>query len=124
MKASTLVRAFVLFALVLTSALAADVNGKWLAEFETPDGQTRQNTFTFEANGETLTGTVATTRGETKIEEGKIVGDEISFSVTRNFGGNDIKFLYKGKVAGDQIQFNITVGDGERTFDMTAKRVK
>ncbi len=124
MKYSSLVLAVFLVVLFLTPVSAADVNGKWLAEFSTPDGQTRQNTFTFQASGETLTGTVATTRGENKIEEGKIVGDDISFSVTRNFNGNDMKFVYKGKVAGDEIKFNVSVADGERTYDMTAKRVK
>lgn len=113
-----------MFALFVSSVMAADVSGKWLAEYSTPDGQTRQSTFNFQVSGETLTGTVASTRGESKIEEGKIVGDDISFSVTRNFGGNDLKFVYKGKVAGDEIKFAVTVVDGDRTFDMTAKRAK
>ncbi len=124
MKSSALVRAVVMFALFVSSVMAADVSGKWLAEYSTPDGQTRQSTFNFQVSGETLTGTVASTRGESKIEEGKIVGDDISFSVTRNFGGNDLKFVYKGKVAGDEIKFAVTVVDGDRTFDMTAKRAK
>jgi hypothetical protein len=33
-----------------------------------------------------------------------------------------MKFVYKGKVAGDEIKLTVTVGDGERTFEMTAKR--
>ncbi len=124
MKTSTWFRGFALFVLVFATVWAADVNGKWIGEFTTPDGTTRQTTFNFEVSGETLTGTVASTRGESKIEEGKVVGDDISFSVTRNFGGNDMKFVYKGKVAGDEIKFTVTVGDGERTFEMTAKRAK
>ncbi len=124
MKISTLFRGVALFVLVFATVWAADVSGKWTAEYTTPDGNTRQNTFTFQVSGETLTGTVASTRGESKIEEGKVVGDDISFTVTRNFGGNDMKFVYKGKVAGDEIKLTVTVGDGDRTFDMLAKRAK
>jgi hypothetical protein len=124
MKISAFLRGVALFGLVCATVWATDVSGKWIGEFTTPDGQTRQNTFNFEVSGETLTGTVASTRGESKIEEGKVVGDDISFSVIRNFGGNDMKFVYKGKVAGDEIKFTVTVGDGDRTFEIIAKRVK
>jgi len=113
-----------LLLLVSATVWAADVSGKWIGEFTSPDGQTRQSTFNFQVSGETLTGTVASTRGESKIEEGKVVGDDISFNVTRNFGGNDMKFVYKGKVAGDEIKFTVTVGDGDRTFEIVAKRAK
>ncbi len=124
MKTSALLRGLALFVLVFATVWAADVSGKWTAEYSSPDGQTRQSTFNFQVSGETLTGTVASTRGENKIDEGKVVGDDISFNVTRNFGGNDMKFVYKGKVTGDEIKFTVTVGDGDRTFEMTAKRAK
>jgi hypothetical protein len=124
MRVRTLVYSIVLSAVFLSVAWAADLSGKWNAEYTTPNGQTRQNTFAFQADGDTLTGTVSSPRGESKIENGKISGDEIMFSVTRNRGGNDVKFLYKGKVSGDEIKFTVTVGEGDRTFEMTAKRVK
>ena len=124
MKIRTLICSIVFSALFLVTAWAADLSGKWNAEYTTPNGQTRQNTFIFKADGNTLTGTVTSPRGESKIEDGKISGDEIEFSVTRNRGGNDIKFHYKGKVSGDEIQFTVTVGEGDRTFQMTAKREK
>src|SRR5215510_11184008 len=58
-------------------AVAADLNGKWKAEFTTPDGTARFNTFNFKAEGPTLTGTVAGAQDETPIQNGKISGDEI-----------------------------------------------
>lgn len=67
------------------TAAAADVSGKWKAEFTTPDGTPRTNTFTFKQEGDKLTGTVAGSQDETPIEEGKVVGDEISFSAQRPF---------------------------------------
>ena len=41
------------------AALAADVTGKWTAQVPGRQGQTRETTFTFKQDGETLTGTVS-----------------------------------------------------------------
>ena len=102
-------------------AFAADVTGKWKASFNTPDGQTRESVFDFKVDGEKLTGSVSGPMGETPISDGKVSGDDISFSVTRSFNGNEFKMRYKGKVSGDEIKF--TIEAGERSFEMTAKRV-
>jgi hypothetical protein len=120
------VRALALIAVCLAVAWAADVSGKWKAEYQSPDGQTRQSTFNFQVSGEKLTGTVGGPRGDAQISEGKVSDDEISFVVVRDFGGNSVKFVYKGKVAGDEIKLAVTANFGgeERTFEMTAKREK
>ncbi len=46
-------------------AAAADINGKWRAEFTTPDGTQRTNTFTFKVEGDNVTGIVAGSQDET-----------------------------------------------------------
>ncbi len=107
----------VLGTLLALSAAAADVSGKWRAEFTTPDGQQRVNTFTFKVEGEKLTGTVAGAQDETPIQGGSVKGDEISFSAQRPFG----EFTYKGKIAGAEIKF--TVQFGGQGFEITAKRL-
>jgi hypothetical protein len=112
-----------LLALLTLTALAADVNGKWVAQVPGRDGQAREVTFNFKADGDALTGTVTTPRGEAPISDGKINGDVISFSQTLEFGGNEIKLLYKGTVAGDEIKFTRTRDGGEgRTQEFSAKR--
>lgn len=104
---------------------AADVNGSWKGEFTTPDGQTRTNTFVLAAKDGKLTGTVTGGRGERPIDEGTVNGDEVSFSVTRNFGGSDVKMQYKGKVVGDEMTLTVTGGrDASRTFEIKTKREK
>jgi hypothetical protein len=120
MKSLTLVVA--LFSLFVFAASAADVTGHWKGSYTSPDGQTRESTFDLKAEGSTLTGKVIGARGEVPIQEGKVSGDEISFVVVRNFGGNEVKILYKGKVSGNEIKFNVSMGP-DRTFDMTAKKV-
>lgn len=112
-----------LFGLLTLTALAADVTGKWTAEMPGRGGQTREATFTFKVDGGTLTGTVGGMRGERPISDGKIEGDQISFTQTLEFNGNTIKLLYKGTVAGDQIKFTRTREGGQgRTREFTAKR--
>jgi hypothetical protein len=110
---------WVLVAGVLLSvmALGADVSGKWKAEFTTPDGTPRVNTFTFKVNGDNLTGTVAGSQDETPIKNGKINGDQISFSADRPFG----TFTYSGTISGDEIKFKVAFND--QNFEITAKRV-
>lgn len=124
MKARVLLKVLPLLVLALAVAWAADVSGKWKAEMEGPDGQTRTSIFTFKVEGTDLTGTVAGARGETPISEGKVSGDEISFAVIRKFEDREFKMLYKGKVAGNEIKLTVTANFGgeERTFEMIAKR--
>ena len=110
-------KAVILTILLAGVALAADVSGKWRAEFTTPDGTARVNTFTFKQDGEKLTGTVAGTQDETPIQEGKVAGDTISFAADRPFG----RFVYKGTISGDEIKFTVDF-DGNK-FDITAKRL-
>ncbi|HYM11283.1 MAG TPA: hypothetical protein VEU62_11150 [Bryobacterales bacterium] len=102
--------------LLSLAAAAADVSGKWKAEFTSPDGQQRVNTFTFKMEGGKLTGTVAGSQDDTPIRDGKISGDDISFSADRPFG----TFTYKGKVSGNEIKFNVEFNGN--SFEITAKR--
>ena len=104
---------------------AADVNGKWVAQVPGRDGQTRETTFNFKVEGDKLTGTVSGRQGDTPFSDGKINGDDISFTVTANFGGNEVKLLYKGKIAGDEIKFTRTRDGGTQPGqEFTAKRAK
>ena len=108
----------VLLCALAAVALGADVNGKWRAEFTSPDGTQRVNTFTLKADGDKLTGTVAGSQDESPIKDGKISGDTISFTAERPFG----TFTYKGTVNGDELKLNVQFNDNK--YDITAKRMK
>lgn len=116
------------FALVSTDVvLAADVAGKWKADFQTADGQKGQNVFTFFVDGEKLTGTVYSSlaQSDAKIEDGRVQGDAITFAITRNMGGSEARFRYKGRVTGDEIKFLVSIGEPDGIqVEMTAKREK
>jgi len=93
---------------------AADVTGKWKATM--PDAG-MELTFAFKADGAALTGTVSAQMGEFPITEGKVDGNNISFTVATD----QMKVLHKGIVSGDEIKMTVQMGD--QNFEMTAKRM-
>jgi hypothetical protein len=121
-------RVLVLSALFVIAAAglawAADVNGKWVAQVPGRDGQMRETTFNFKAEGEKLTGTMSGRQGDVPISDGKIKGDEISFTVVLSFQGNEVKLLYKGKVTGDEMKLTRSREGSDQSQEMTAKRAK
>ena len=108
-------------ALGSVTVLAADFNGKWTAQMESPRG-TQILTFNFHVEGSTLTGSITTRRGDRPIENGKVDGDNISFDQNMNFNGNDMKITYTGKADGvDSIKFRRQAGD-RPAQEFTAKK--
>src|ERR1017187_4211679 len=108
----------------LLAGVGAAASGTWKATVETPNGA-MENTFTLKVDGDKLTGTITMGQfGEAPISEGKVDGDNVSFLVVREFNGNQLRINYKGKVAGDEMKLSGEVVGMDRTFEMTATRVK
>jgi len=104
------------------AVLAADVDGTWTASFDTQIGE-QHYTYTFKADGEKLTGTAKNDFAETKIEDGVIKGNDISFTETLEFQGQKIPIKYTGTIKGDQIAFTREVSTFA-TERIVAKRQK
>jgi hypothetical protein len=111
--------------------MAADVSGKWTFEQPGRGGNPgRPVTITLKADGSTLTGTMpAGGRGgagdPVAISDGKVDGNNVSFTVKREFNGNTMITKYEGTVNGDEMKLKITrTGqDGTpMTTDVVAKR--
>lgn len=117
-KISAICSMLLLFAF---GALAADVSGKWTAMVPGRGGDPMKTDFMFKVAGESLTGTMTGPQGEMPIKDGKVSGDSISFIINANFGGNEVKLIYKGKVAGDEIKFT-REREGGQAREFTAKR--
>ena len=68
--------------------------------------------------------------GDVEINDGKITGDEISFSLKRNIGGADMTVVWKGKLDGDEIKFTRSAegaggaAAGGASTEIVAKRAK
>jgi hypothetical protein len=104
MKIQTIVGGLVLFAV---SNFGADVDGKWTGTVSTPNGDAPV-AYTFKADGARLTGsTIGPDGSEVKIADGKVDGNNVSFSVTLDFGGMPITMNYKGVLSGNQIKFTL-----------------
>ena len=113
------------------AAHAADASGTWTWSVPGRDGgEARKSTLKLKVDGEKVTGTIAAPgrqgaqAKDVEISDGKIKGDELSFSVTREFNGNKMTMKYSGKVSGDSIKGKIeSERDGNtRSRDWEAKR--
>lgn len=102
-----LILLFAIFALILA---AADISGTWKGTAEGPNG-TIERTFIFKQDGTQLTGKTHSERfGDSDIKDGKVEGDTVSFTITLNFDGTDMKVSYTGKVQGRHPQADCRSG--------------
>lgn len=110
--------------------MAADASGKWVFQQEGRNGSV-EVTLNLTVDGGALSGTL-TRPGrdgnamETPISDGKVDGNNISFSVKRESpNGNTFVTTYKGTLDGDNLKIEITMPgrDGNsRTSKVVAKR--
>jgi hypothetical protein len=119
------------FALMLVFAaagFAADIDGKWVSERKMTgqDGTERTvtTTFEFKADGNKLTGT-ATQPGRpggdppppVAIQDGKIDGNKISFTVVRTTQRGEMKSTYSATVEGKTLKGTMTMMDRDMPFE-------
>ena len=113
-------------AAVQVSASAADLSGTWKSEFDTQIG-IQKYTFTLKQEGSSLAGKanlqIAGEKYESKLKDGKVNGDRVSFVEELNFQGNDLEIRYDGKVAGSEMKLTRKVGDFA-TEELVAKLEK
>ena len=95
-------------------AFAADITGRWLGSVSTPNGDF-ELVYNFQVQGETLTGALTTPGGDLPISEGKITGDNFTFTMT--FNENPV--AYRGTVKGDTIVLTSNWGGQDRELILT-----
>jgi hypothetical protein len=106
------------------SAFAADPTGTWKVTAEGPNGS-MDRTFTFKVDGAKLTGeTNSELVGKSTLEDGKVDGDTISFNITFELQGNQMKTSFKGKTTGDEISLSEVIGDAGMTLEWKGKRTQ
>jgi hypothetical protein len=109
-----------LFLVLMFSSLlfAADITGKWSGPMQ--DGQA---VFTLKSDNNAITGTMLGIDGkEYPITEGKVDGQNISFTVASQWQGNPVNLLVKGTVSGEEMKLNIASDNGYWSTDATVKR--
>jgi hypothetical protein len=104
------------------AAPAADIAGKWTAETHMGGGGAEspvETIFTFKTSGDKLTGTVSSERGVFEIEDGKIDGESITFTLVVP----GAKILYDGEIREEGIDFLAEFEGRGRTDHFIAKRL-
>ena len=110
--------------LMAAAVWAADLNGAWVVKMTGRDGQTMEQTYTFQVDGTKLTGTVSGGRGgDREIKDGKVDGATFEFSTERpGRDGGTMTIKYKGKLEGDTI--TLTSEFGGQTRETKGERKK
>jgi len=113
MRKHTLMLCALLLALSAGAALAADVTGTWNGQTAGPNGG-MSLVYHFKQDGAKLTGTVDGPGGQPlQINDGKVEGDKISFTLKVEFGGGQgMKLVNDGTINGDEIKLNTKMEGG------------
>lgn len=125
MRPTKLLPAFALLLSLLTFARAADLAGKWTAEFDTQIG-VQKYTYEFKSDAGKFTGTARYEnpmgKGEVALKDVKVTDADVTFTEPLKFNDMEVTITYKGKLAGDEVKFTRNVGDFA-TEELVAKRV-
>jgi len=120
-------RSIGLLALLLAAALsaaAADLAGRWTAEFDSPIGQ-QKYIYVFKKDGAELTGEAtydhSMGKGTVALKNIKVEGDKVTFEEPLSVNGANITILYSGTLSDTELKLSRVVGDFG-TEQLTAKR--
>jgi hypothetical protein len=121
------IRFLAVLAVLLATALpasAADLTGRWTAEFDSPIG-VQKYVYEFTKSAEAVTGQAtyehSMGKGTVQLKNLKVDGDKVSFEEPLTIDGNEITISYSGVLAGDELKLTRVVGQFG-TEQLTAKR--
>ena len=107
-------------------ASAAELAGKWTAEFDSQIGL-QKYVYEFVPDGDKFTGKAtydhSMGKGESQLKEIKLENDSIAFVETVSLDGMELVISYSGKISGDQMDLKRVVGDFA-TEQIVVKRAK
>lgn len=115
--------------LLAVSALAADIDGKWNAAVESPQGSFNL-VFDFKSEGEKLNGAMSADMmpAAVPISEGTIKGNDVSFRLSLDLGqgGPPLVISYKGALKGDEVNLvsTLDMGQGPIESPVVLKRAR
>jgi len=120
-------RLLTIAAMMLAVALpvaAAELGGRWTAEFDSPIG-VQKYVYEFSGAGDALTGRASYEhslgKGTVELKNLKVEGDQVAFTEPLTIEGNEITITYTGTLAGDELKLTRVVGEFG-TEQLTARR--
>jgi hypothetical protein len=105
-------------------ASAAELAGRWAAEFDSPIG-VQKYVYVFKKDGGSLAGEAtyehSMGKGTVALKNVKVDGDKITFEEPLTIDGNTITILYSGTLSDTELKLSRVVGNFG-TEQLTAKR--
>ena len=121
-KVMKLTRLAVLAFTMATALVAADIDGKWKGQLPGRDGNMREISFDFKADGTALTGSMQGFRGEVPISEGKIESGAVLFKVSMNMGGTAMVMHYSGNLGSGDLKMKMATEGSPRSVEFLLKK--
>ena len=95
------------------------VDGTYNIELQTQMGN-RPGKITLKADGDSLSGTYNTERGDQEFSGGTVSGDDVAWTVSMSGPQGQMNLDFKAKVTGDEISGTVQLGTfGSATFKGT-----
>ena len=114
MKKKFSIAALLVCCVVVEFAAFADLTGKWKGVLKFGDNEIAL-TYTFKVDGEKLSGTIGSDQGDFPIADGKIKGNDFTF--TLDFNGE--KLPHTGKYYGDSTIIDSEFGGNKTHIKLT-----
>ena len=99
---------------------AANAAGSWALTINSPQG-VFNSPLTIQQNGEAVTGEIGSPAGVVPISNAKISGNELTFSYTINFQGQQLNIAARGKIEGNAISGSMETMGTSFDFSGTKK---
>lgn len=109
MKRTFLTTALLICCFLASFAAIADFSGMWTGTLKTDTGEVYPLLYNFKVDGDKLTGTAKTPKGDLPIDDGKITGTDFKFTVTLG----DVEIEHTGKFYDDSVSVDIAA-DGAK----------
>ena len=106
-----------------SSLFAADLTGHWLSSFHAPDGQTLETSVYLNSTGDSLSGYLSSpNQDDAAITDAKLNGADLSFTIVRDYFGEERRTAYTGTLIGGQLTLG-TPGYNGRMRELVFQRV-
>lgn len=109
-------------ALAVSSCFAAEVDGKWAGNINSPRGPIPMK-FDLKTDAETVTGTAVGPQGEVPVSAGLFKDGKLTFQLRYRVADRDVVFNYEGVVAGEEMKMTLAFGINEPVY-FVVKRPK
>jgi imidazolonepropionase-like amidohydrolase len=102
-----------------TEAPTVDLSGTWTLTLESPRGTQESTAELTMAEDGTLSGSIASQRGEGSVTEGWVSAVSFSFTVAMSMGGRSMEAVYTGTLEGEEMEGNVSFGRFSQEFTGT-----